>query len=146
MQDFIAQISQQWLQLPDCQAVRPDAATVHITSSAVAGTMDVDFFVHHSAFSAIRYEEGMQLETSHRLHAWITLRNADGNVIHHEVICTPARFAQLLHEWRTEPEAAPAHVVLKPIVVGSPTDAISANPPEIDQDLNPDLAPVSWSS
>ena len=75
MQDFIAQISQQWLQLPDCQAVRPDAATVHITSSAVAGTMDVDFFVHHSAFSAIRYEEGMQLEASHRLHAWITLRD-----------------------------------------------------------------------
>ena len=139
MQDFIAQISQQWQQLPDCQAVCKDVASARITSSSVAGTMDVDFFVHHSAFSAIRYEEGMQLEATHRMHAWITLRNADGNVIHHEVSCSPARFAQLLHEWRTVPEAAPAQVILKPITVASPTDAISASPPEIDRDLNPAL-------
>ena len=139
MQDFIAQISQQWLQLPDCQAVRPDAATVHITSSAVAGTMDVDFFVHHSAFSAIRYEEGMQLEASHRLHAWITLRDADRNVIHHEVSCSPARFAQLLHEWRAEPEAAPGQVSIQPIAISSTPDAASFSLPEITQDLNPVL-------
>ena len=139
MQDFIAQISQQWQQLPDCQAVLPDAATAHITSSAVAGTMDVDFFVHHSAFSAIRYEEGMQLEASHRLHAWITLRDADRNVIHHEVSCSPARFAQLLHEWRAEPEAAPGPVSIQPIAISSTSDAASASLREITQDLKPVL-------
>jgi hypothetical protein len=68
-----------------------DVARTRITSSVVAGCMDVEFFVHHGngAFSATRYE-AMQLGAEHRLHAWITLRDAAGEVIHHEVSCNPS--------------------------------------------------------
>jgi hypothetical protein len=129
MQDLIAQISQQWLQLPDCQAEHKDAARTRITSSAVAGSMDVEFFVHHGgngAFSATRYEEAMQLGAEHRLHAWITLRDAAGEVIHHEVSCNPGRFAQLLHEWRTAPDAAPAQVTIQAMARSPSTDETEA--------------------
>lgn len=139
MQDFIAQISQQWLQLPDCQAEYKDAARTRITSSEAAGCMDVEFFVHHGgngAFSATRYEQAMQLGAEHRLHAWITLRDATGEVIHHEVSCNPGRFAQLLHEWRTAPGAAPEQVTIQAMACSPSTDETEAFAPSIDQDLN----------
>ena len=139
MQDFIAQISQQWLQLPDCQAEHKDAARTRITSSVAAGCMDVEFFVHHGgngAFSATRYEQTMQLGAEHRLHAWITLRDAAGEVIHHEVSCNPGRCAQLLHEWRTAPDAAPAQVTIQAMTRSPYTDETEACVPAMDQDLN----------
>ena len=139
MQDLIAQISQQWLQLPDCQAEHKDAARTRISSSAVAGSMDIEFFVHHGgngAFSATRYEETMQLGAEHRLHAWITLRDAAGEVIHHEVSCNPGRCAQLLHEWRTAPDAAPAQVTIQAMTRSPYTDETEACVPAMDQDLN----------
>lgn len=139
MQDLIAQISQQWLQLPDCQAEHKDAARTRITSNVAAGFMDVEFFVHHGgngAFSATRYEETMQLDAEHRLHAWITLRDAAGEVIHHEVSCNPGRFAQLLHEWRAVPDAAPAQVTIQAMARSPYTDETEACVPAMDQDLN----------
>ncbi|WP_304351129.1 hypothetical protein [Comamonas testosteroni] len=142
MQDFIAQISQQWLQLPDCQAQHKDAARTRITSSVAAGCMNVEFFVHHvgnGAFSATRYEQTMQLGAEHRLHAWITLRDAADEVIHHEVSCNPGRFAQLLHEWRAAPDAAPEQVTIQAMACSPSTDETEACVPTVDQDLNRDL-------
>ena len=142
MQDFIAQISQQWLQLPDCQAQHKDAARTRITSSVAAGCMNVEFFVHHvgnGAFSATRYEQTMQLGAEHRLHAWITLRDAADEVIHHEVSCNPGRFAQLLHEWRAAPDAAPEQVTIQAMACSPSTDETEACVPTVDQDLNLDL-------
>ncbi len=139
MHDFIAQISQQWLQLPDCQTEHKDAARTRITSSAAAGSMDVEFFVHHGgngAFSATRYEEAMQLGAEHRLHAWITLRDTAGEVIHHEVSCNPGRFAQLLHEWRTAPDAAPAQVTIRTTAFTPSLAETAARAPSMGQDLN----------
>ncbi len=101
--------------------------------------MDVEFFVHHGgngAFSATRYEEAMQLGAEHRLHAWITLRDAAGEVIHHEVSGNPGRFAQLLHEWRTAPDAAPAQVTIQAMTRSPYTDETEACVPAMDQDLN----------
>lgn len=139
MHDFIAQISQQWLQLPDCQTEHKDAARTRITSSAAAGCMDVEFFVHHGgngSFSATRYEEAMQLGAEHRLHAWITLRDAAGEVIHHEVSCNPGRFAQLLHEWRAAPDAAPEQVTIQALACSPSTDEAETCVPSMDQELN----------
>lgn len=139
MHDFIAQISQQWLQLPDCQTEHKDAARTRITSSAAAGCMDVEFFVHHGgngSFSATRYEEAMQLGAEHRLHAWITLRDAAGEVIHHEVSCNPGRFAQLLHEWRAAPDAAPEQVTIQALACSPSTDETETCVPSMDQELN----------
>lgn len=139
MQDFIAQISQQWLQLPDCHAEHQDAARTRITSSAAAGSMEVEFFVHHNgngAFSATRYERAMQLGAEHRLHAWITLRDASAEVIHHEVSCNPARFAQLLHEWRTAPDAAPAQITIRAMACSPSPAETEVRAPLMDQDLN----------
>lgn len=139
MQDFIAQISQQWLQLPDCRAEHKDAARTRISSSAAAGSMDVEFFVHHGgngAFSATRYEEAMQLGVEHRLHAWITLRDTAGEVIHHEVSCSPGRFAQLLHEWRTAPDAAPAQITIRAKACTPSPAETEARAPSMGQDLN----------
>lgn len=139
MQDLIAQISQQWLQLPDCQAEHKDAARTRITSSAAAGSMDVEFFVHHDgngAFSATRYEEAMQLSAEHRLHAWITLRDVAGEVIHHEVSCNPGRFAHLLHEWRIAPDAAPEQVTIQAMACTPSLAETEARAPSMDQDLN----------
>ena len=116
MQDFIAQLSQQWLQLPDCQIESRDTTQTRITSSAAAGAMEIELFVHHGGgYSATRYEPSMVLDAEHRLHAWITLRDAGGAVIHHEVTCNLQRVSQLLQEWRTVPEAAPAQLTIKTI-------------------------------
>lgn len=139
MQDFIAQISLQWLQLPDCQAEHKDAARTRITSSAAVGSMDVEFFVHHGsngAFSATRYEAAMQLGAEHRLHVWITLRDAAAEVIHHEVSCNPGRFAQLLHEWRTAPDATPAKVTIRTTACTPSLAETEARALSMDQDLN----------
>lgn len=139
MQDFIAQISLQWLQLPDCQAEHKDAAITRITSSTAVGTMDVEFFVYHGsngAFSATRYEAAMQLGAEHRLHAWITLRDAAAKVIHHEVSCNPGRFAQLLHEWRTAPDVAPAKVTIRAMACTPSLAETEARALSMDQDLN----------
>jgi hypothetical protein len=139
MHDFIAEISQQWLQLPDCRAEHQDVARTRITSSVVAGCMEVEFFVHRNgngAFSATRYEEAMQLGAEHRLHAWITLRDAATEVIHHEVSCNPGRFAQLLHEWRTAPDAAPAQVTIRTTACTPSLAETAARAPSMGQDLN----------
>ena len=137
MQDFIAQISQQWLQLPDCQIESRDAAQTRITSSAAASAMEVELFVHHGGgYSATRYEPSMVLDAEHRLHAWITLRDAGGAVIHHEVTCNPQRVSQLLQEWRTAPEAALAQLTIKPVADRPYIAWTEGSIPSINQNLD----------
>lgn len=115
MQDLLDPFTQQWRQLPGCQIERQDAATTRITHSALDGDIEIVMFIHHGAFSATRYEEGMQLGANQRLHAWINVRNAAGELVHHEITCSPERLAALLGEWHMPPEPAPATITLKPI-------------------------------
>ncbi|WP_255576169.1 hypothetical protein [Comamonas sp. Y33R10-2] len=107
--------AQQWRQLPGCLIEPQDAATTRITHSAVDGDIEIVMFTHHGAFSATRYEEGMLLDTNQRLHAWINVRNAASELVHHEITCSPERLAAFLDEWHMPPEPAPATTTLKTI-------------------------------
>ena len=126
-------------QFPDCHIDHKDAASVHITSLGVDGVMVVEIMVHHQAFggfSATRYEDGMVLQAGDLAHAWVTLRDAQQQFLHHEVICTPDRLLQLLTEWRAKPEPAPSVIQLPPFKAAEVTTWDSGIQPVIHRSID----------
>ena len=126
-------------QFPDCHIDHKDAASVHITSPGSDGVMMVEIMVHRYAsggFSATRYEEGMVLQAGDLAHAWVTLRDAHSQFLHHEVICAPDRLLQLLAEWRAKPEPAPSVIQLTPIKAAKISTGDSASHPVIHHTLD----------
>ena len=137
MNSFITQLTQQF---PDLHLDHKDAARTLITKADVDGLMEVEIMIHHHAqggFSATRYEESMVLGAGDLPHAWVTLRDGERNVIHHEVICAPSRLQQLIAEWCAKPEPAPATIRLKPAPAALASSWDSAVPPIIKQDIDP---------
>ena len=102
---------------PACRVQRTDSASVRISSAQADSVMEVEIMVHQATrggYGAWRYQPGRALAPHERAHAWVTLREprAGGALIHHEVLCDPARFSALLQGWLLPQAAAPLTLTL----------------------------------
>ena len=97
-------------QHPDLRLTRDEAHDLSFASSRVSGSFALELWVHHlqsGGLSARRphaHEDLAQLPDCERLHLWVTVRDAAGAYVHHQVLCDAQGLHALLQAWR-EPMA-----------------------------------------
>ena len=107
----LAQLKAELLaQHTDLRLTQDEAHDLSFASSRVSGSFALELWVHHlqsSGLSARRPAAGedlAQLPACERLHLWVTVRDAAGAYVHHQVLCDAQGLHALLQAWR-EPMA-----------------------------------------
>ena len=107
----LAQLKAELLaQHADLRLTQDEAHDLSFASSRVSGSFALELWVHHlqsSGLSARRPaadEDLAQLPVCERLHLWVTVRDAAGAYVHHQVLCDAQGLHALLQAWR-EPMA-----------------------------------------
>ena len=126
-------------QFPGWQMLRKDCATASITPPSGAGVVEIDVMVHRNlpgGLSAWRYELGRAIADDERLHGWVTIRDAQRRIEHHEMLCDSARLGQLLSDWQAAPAVLPSQLCL------ADADAIGITLPMRQKNDAPAVEPV----